>query len=238
MRKILITNDDGINADGLLRLACAARTFGEVWGVAPESQRSAASHGITLHSPVDVKPCEFPAEGVRAFSCSGPPGDCLRVGALYVMDRKPDVVLSGINYGYNAASDIQYSGTCGAAFEASFQGCYGIALSEGACSCHEVTDRYLEELLHKWISQPLPRGQIRNINFPGCPLEKCRGILEDRIVSSGSFYRGRYRETETLPGGGVRLMVDGMYNEDAEPGTDFRALVDGYISVGIVRNVG
>ena len=238
MRKILITNDDGITSDGILRLARAALAFGEVWVVAPADQRSAASHSITLHSPVDVIPYPFPVDKVHAFSCSGTPGDCVRTGVLYVMDRKPDVVLSGINYGYNAASDIQYSATCGAAFEASFQGCYGIALSEGTGTCHEVTDHYLERLLRMWIDRPLPAGEIRNINFPGGALADCRGILEDRRVSSGSFYRDRYREIQRLPGGGVRLMVDGIYNEDAEEGTDFRALVDGYISVGTVRNVG
>ena len=109
MKKILITNDDGIRADGIIRLARAAMKYGEVWVVAPEDQRSAASHSISLRDPVDVYPHDFPVAGVRAFSCSGTPADCVRVGCLSVMPEKPDAVLSGINFGYNAASDIQLS---------------------------------------------------------------------------------------------------------------------------------
>ncbi|MCR4760978.1 MAG: 5'/3'-nucleotidase SurE, partial [Oscillospiraceae bacterium] len=98
MRSILLTNDDGIAADGLIRLARAAAGFGEIWVVAPDSQRSAASHSISLHSPIDVFPHDFPVEGVHAFSCTGTPGDCVRVGSLNMMPHRPDVVLSGINF--------------------------------------------------------------------------------------------------------------------------------------------
>ena len=77
-----------------------------------------------------------------------------------------------------------------------------------------------------------------NVNFPGCPLEEFRGILRDRKVSRRAFYRDRYRLLETLPDGQMVFRVDGIYNEDADEGTDFRALVDGYISIGLVNNVG
>ena len=238
MRRILITNDDGITAGGIVRLAEAAREFGEVWVVAPAHQRSAASHSISLHSPIDVMPHDFPVEGVRAFACSGTPADCVRVGSLNVMPEKPYAVLSGINYGYNAASDIQYSATAGAAFEGAFQGYLSIALSEDACDCHEVTAAYLRPVLEKLLRRMPPAGAIWNVNFPGCPLAECRGLLEDRTVSAGMFYKDHYNLVEKLPGGGMRLMVEGEYNEECEEGTDFRALVDRYVSVGVVRNVG
>ena len=238
MRRILITNDDGIDADGLIRLAEAAKGFGEVWVVAPESQRSAASHSITLHSHIDVYPYKFAVSGVHAYSCTGTPADCVRVGSLNIMPDKPDVVLSGINYGYNACSDIQYSATAGAAFEGTFQGYLSIALSEGADPCHEVTDVYLEEVLSILIEKEYVKGQIYNVNFPQCPLAQCKGILWDRPVSCGMFFRDRYNKIEDLDGGGMRLMVEGIYNEDAEADTDFRAIVDGYVSVGVVNNIG
>lgn len=238
MRSILITNDDGIAADGLLRLAAAAKEFGEVWVVAPDSQRSAMSHSITLREPIDVFPHDFPVSGVRAYSCSGTPGDCVRVGSLNIMPHKPDAVLSGINFGYNVASDIQYSATAGAAFEAAFQGYLSIALSEAASPCHEVTDTYLREILAELLEQPPMPNSIWNVNFPGCSLAECGGILRERKVSHGAFYRDRYLVQEQLPDGGLRLMVDGIYNEDAEEGTDFRAVVDRYISVGIAKNIG
>ncbi len=238
MRSILITNDDGIAADGLVRLAAAASAFGEVWVVAPESQRSAASHSISLHDHIDVFPHDFPVPGVHAFACSGTPGDCVRVGSLNVMPHRPDAVLSGINFGFNVASDIQYSATAGAAFEAAFQGLRAIALSEPATGLHAVTDAYLQEILARLLDEePIP-GQIRNVNFPDCPLTACRGIRWHTGVSRGMIYRDHYNVLKQLPGGGMRLMVEGAETHEAEDGTDFRAILDGFVSVGTVNNIG
>ena len=238
MGRILITNDDGIGSEGLRRLAAAAAALGEVWVVAPAGERSAASHSITLHAALDVYPCDFPVPRVRAFTCSGMPADCVRVGALSIMPGKPDAVLSGINYGYNLATDVQYSATVGAAMEAAFQGFRAIALSEAASPRHETADRYLVELLAELMDRPLGYGQIFNVNFPGCALADCRGVLRDRKVSRQVMYRDRYNVLEELPGGGTRLKVEGQYCEDPEPGTDFRAVVDGYVSVGVLNNIG
>jgi 5'-nucleotidase len=237
MRSILITNDDGITAEGLIRLAKAAVKIGRVWVVAPDGQRSAASHSISLHTHVDLFPAEFPVSGVTAYSCTGSPADCIRTGSLSIMPHKPDIVLSGINKGYNTATDIQYSGTAGAAFEGAFQGALSIAFSEEVTECHEVAEHYLDEILGELIDQKLGHGQIFNVNFPGCPLSECGGIRRGVKVSHGMFYRDRYKKTADLPGGGIRLMVKGEYNEDCEEGTDFRAVVEKYVSVGIVNNI-
>lgn len=234
--KFLITNDDGIKADGLVRLVREAVKFGEVWVVAPDGERSAASHSITLHRAIDVYPYDFGIEGVRAFACSGTPGDCVRVGSIGIMPYKPDVVLSGINFGYNTATDIQYSATAGAAFEAAFQGYTGIALSEGR-KCHEVTDHYLYDILEECIAVKPDDQRIINVNFPECPLAECKGVLRDRRVSRSMLFRDGYQLLENLSDGGMRFMVDGMYQEIAEEGTDLRAVLDGYVSVGTVRNI-
>jgi 5'-nucleotidase len=236
--RILITNDDGINADGIIRLAKTAKELGEVWVVAPLEQRSAASHSISLHDHIDVYPHDFPINDIKAFSCSGTPADCVRVGSLNIMPCKPDLVLSGLNNGYNVASDIQYSATAGAAFEGAFQGITSIALSEEADKLHEVSDEYLQRILSELADKKLGYGQIFNVNFPGCPLTECKGILKDRKVSHGMFFRDHYIELKKLENGGIRLMVEGEYKEDAEPDTDFRAVVDKYISISIVNNIG
>lgn len=236
--RILITNDDGINADGIIRLAKTAKELGEIWVVAPLEQRSAASHSISLHDHIDVYPHDFPINDVKAFSCSGTPADCVRVGSLNIMPCKPDLVLSGLNNGYNVASDIQYSATAGAAFEGAFQGITSIALSEEADKLHEVSDEYLHSILSELSDQKLGYGQIFNVNLPGCPLTECKGILKDRKISHGMFFRDHYIELKKLENGGIRLMVEGEYNEDAEPDTDFRAVVDKYISISIVNNIG
>lgn len=235
---ILITNDDGIESDGIIRLARAAREFGEVWVVAPETQRSAASHSISLHNPISVYPCpEFPVEGVHAYSCSGTPGDCVRVGSLSVMPHRPEVVLSGVNFGYNVASDIQYSATAGAAFEASFQGYHGIAVSEG-CHGHAVTDKYLKTILKKLLDESIPNGCIHNVNFPDCELGDCKGVLYDRTVSRGMVYKDHYNVVEELEDGGISYMVEGVFTPEAEEGTDYAAILEGYVSVGVVNNIG
>lgn len=238
MRRILITNDDGITASGLVRLAEEAVKFGEVWIVAPDHERSAASHSISLRHHIDVFPYFFPVEGVKAFSCTGTPADCIRVGCLAVMPEKPDVVLSGINYGYNCATDLQYSATAGAAFEGAFQGVRSIALSENAGECHEVTDAYLHQILEEYIDADWKPMNIINVNFPGCKLADCKGIIRDCKTSMGSFFRDVYPELEKIENGGIRFMVHGHYNEDAEDDTDFKAIVTGHIAIGSVSNIG
>ncbi|MBO4901038.1 MAG: 5'/3'-nucleotidase SurE [Lachnospiraceae bacterium] len=238
MRKILITNDDGIESAGIIRLAEAALEYGEVWVIAPMHQRSGASHSISLHDPLDVIPHDFPVKGVTAFACSGTPSDCVRVGSLSVMPYKPDVVLSGINLGFNVATDLQYSATVGAAFEAAFQGYRAIALSEHLNGCHEVTDAYLKEILDEYIDFDAGYGHIVNVNFPGCALSEYRGILRNTATSHSSIYYDHYNKVCDLDGGGVRYMIEGVLNLESEPGTDFHAVFDNYISVGIVSNVG
>lgn len=236
MRKILITNDDGINADGIIRLAQAATEFGEVWVIAPDSQRSDMSHSITLRHSVDAWKVDFPVPGVHAYACSGTPGDCVRIGSLNIVPEKPDHVFSGINYGFNAASDIQYSATAGAAFEAAFQGIHTIAFSEDACEIHEVTERYLKEIIAELLNKPLGVNQIWNVNFPGCQLAECNGILRDRKVSTDAFYVDRYIET-TVSEDKVSYMVEGIRNYSALEGTDLKAIFDNYISIGIATNI-
>ena len=236
MRKILITNDDGIDAPGLFRLAEAALKLGEVWIVAPAAERSAASHSITLRDQLDVFSVNYPIKEVRAFTCSGMPADCVRVGSLGVMPYKPDVVLSGINCGYNVASDIQYSATCGAAFEAAFQGYGAIALSEYVNE-HQVTDAYLDQILEEVIDTKLGYGQILNINFPECPLSEFAGILRDRTVSHGMYFRDSYVVAKELTGG-QRYRIVAEHLTETEPGSDYEALLTNHISIGVVSNVG
>ena len=236
-RHILITNDDGIRSDGLKRLVACALEFGDVFVVAPESERSAASHSLTLRHSVDVNPVDFGMDGVTAYACSGTPSDCVRVGCLYLMKEKPDVVMSGINYGYNVSSDIQYSATLGAAFEGEFQGFHSIAFSEGNNGIHEVTDRYLKEIMAEMLEREYVPGYVDSINFPGCKLSECKGILRDRTVSRTPFFTDRYKKTADLPDGGVSLMVDGIYCPVHEEGTDYGAVLDNYVSVGGVKNL-
>ena len=125
--KILITNDDGINAPGIKLLAQWAKKLGEVTVVAPKVEQSAMSHAIDFMHPQEIKKVDF-LEGVTAYSMSSTPADCVRFGTLALPD-KFDLVLSGINYGVNVGQDIVYSGTVAAVFEAARMGIKGIAFS-------------------------------------------------------------------------------------------------------------
>lgn len=235
-KKILITNDDGLEADGIIRLAEVAKEFGEVWVVAPDSQRSAMSHSITLRHKIKMWEVDFPVEGVHAYASDGTPADCVRVGVLNIVPGKPDYVFSGINNGYNVASDIQYSATAGAAFEASFQKIHSIAFSEDITGNNEVTGKYIREVIEKLINLPLNDNEIFNVNFPGCSLDECKGIIYNRTVSRKLVYEDHYDE-EDLGNGEKLFQVVGELRSDAEEGTDLEAVNNHYVSVGIATNI-
>ena len=235
MKRILITNDDGIRSPGIIRLAEAARDFGTVVIVAPETEQSAKSHCITIRDPLVVTPHSFPVPGVTAWSCDGTPSDCVRMALVYILPEPPDLVLSGINYGYNLATDIQYSGTVGAAMEAAHEGIPAIALSEPYDPDHTATDRYLVQVLSGLIDMIPGRDAILNVNFPH---RVCKGVLTGRTVSSGTMYRTRFLPSEKRPDGSTVLTPQAYIDETCEEGTDMKAVLDGYVSIGIVRNIG
>ena len=236
MSKILITNDDGILSEGLIRLAKNAKKFGEVWVVAPDKERSGVSHAVHFREPVEAWRVDFPVEGAAAFACSGTPGDCVRIGVLNIVPGKPDFVFSGINYGYNVASDLQYSATAGGAFEASFQGVHTIAFSEDANPDHRVTDMYIEGITERLMKEPPRANTIWSVNFPCCDPETLKGTLWDTTVSPGVLFEDIYEETK-ISDTRTAYMVKGIRKYEAEEGTDLFAVLNNYISVGVARNV-
>lgn len=234
--RILITNDDGIEASGIIRLAKAAKKYGEVWVIAPASQRSAASHSITLRTYIEAKEVDFPVDGVKAFALSGTPADCVRVAIHGIMPEKPDIVLSGINFGYNAGTDVQYSATVGAATEAVFQGVPAVAFSEGTGDGYLITDKYLEEILAEVINTKYEHRTIVNVNFPTCSLDDFKGVLRDRFTSDGCVFGDCY-DCEDMGDGVKHYMVHGIFNNEFEEGSDLQALYANYISIGKVENI-
>ena len=188
--RILVVNDDGIKAPGIKRLVQMAAGLGEVWVVAPAAQCSAMSHRITVRGDLEVKPYDFPATGVTAYSVGGTPADCVKVALGCLMTEKPDIVFSGINAGYNVGRDILYSGTIGAAMEALCWGVPAIAFSVAEKDECEVLNTYLEPVAKELISKTLPQNEIWNVNFPGCTLEEYKGILlyffSGRAAGNGS----------------------------------------------------
>ncbi len=234
---IMITNDDGIDAAGLVKLAEAAKKYGQVTVVAPSKQQSGTSHSINLHYPFGAREVDFPVKGVKAFSADGSPADCVRLGILSLVDSRPDIVLSGVNFGYNSGTDCQYSGTIGAAMEAIFQGIPAIAFSEGFDESHSMVDAYLEQIMGIVMDMEHREHSIINVNFPQIKPDELKGILMDRTVSRGFLFKDHYN-VEIMPDGTKTYMVEGVLTDNAEEGSDLRALLDGYISIGYVRNIG
>ena len=235
--RILITNDDGIEAAGIRKLAEAAKKFGEVWVVAPDGQRSAASHSYNFHHSVNLKAWPFPGEGVKAYACSGTPVDCVRVGVLKLMPEKPDFVLTGINQGYNICADIQYSATVGSALEAAFLGVKAIAFSQGSFKDADIVDRYLTEIMEECMKADPGKNRIMNVNFPDCSLAECKGILRNCVVSQDDFYEDTYGEEALDDGSSEFHLHYKRHWEAASEGTDLMAVRDGYISIGPVSNI-
>lgn len=256
MLNILITNDDGIAASGIICLAKAAIKYGHVTVVAPKTERSAASHSITLRDTIEIAPYTFPVTGVEAFSTSGSPSDCVRLGILNLLPNKPDIVLCGINNGYNAGCDVQYSATIGAAMEAVFQGIPAVAFSEGFESDGRVANVFLDAILEDVLQAPFRPHKIINVNFPDCDASEVKGILRDRICSDKSLFKDIYEEesvdttmnhmsTDCTPPDSVtkdtscvrRFRVVGLPGPTPEAGSDLKALFDHYISIGTVTNI-
>ena len=237
-RHILITNDDGIGSDGIRKLAEIARGFGDVIVVAPDAQRSAASHHCIFSRPLILKEYDFGLPGVKAYTLDGTPADCVRVGIFAASDTRPDVVLSGINHGYNISSDIQYSGTVGAALEAAFLGVHAIAVSYGnyRFEATDIVDRYLPGLLEEYMDKLLPANRVWNINFPDCPADECAGILRNAVMNTGHFYDDQYIKEKTGDGTwSVTNVVKRVW--DGPENSDLKAVVNRYIAVGTVTNL-
>ena len=235
---ILVINDDGIRAPGLLPLVRAAKEFGEVRVVAPLHQCSGMSMKLTIHSPMEVAPVpDFPVEGVHAFSIDGTPADCIKAAMWHCMPGKPDLVLSGINWGYNAGFDIAYSGTCGGAFIARMYDIPAMAFSTRDGGDYSVAEAWLVPMIRDLLSRPLADGDVWNVNFPDCPLSELQGVLYDRPVARIQMYRDNYL-IRALPNGNMELEEHGILisREECPPGTDIEAIMDNYISVSAIHH--
>ncbi len=247
---VLVTNDDGIFAPGIAELARLAKSFGNVTVVAPAEQYSVSSMKLTLNRPLKLSPYDFPVPGVTAYVLDGSPADCVRAAVSYLFrDNKPDLVLSGINCGYNSGTDIAYSATFGAATEAVLRGVPAIALScdfghgETTLGTYENGDvpedyvtarQYLPGILDKLIALPRLDG-VWNVNVPTCRPQDCPGVLWDRTVSQFPYVDDVY-DVCGRDGDAVFLKPHAVFCKAAEPGTDIDALLHNYVSVGFVKN--
>ncbi len=228
--RILISNDDGINAPGLKLLERVIRPLvREVWVVAPETEQSGAGHSLTLRRPLHIRKVSG-----RRFAVDGTPTDCVLLGVKQVLkDRPLDLVLSGINRGGNLGEDVTYSGTIAAAMEATLLGYPAIALSQVSDDRRAVkwatTEHWAGPLLESLAAHSWPRNVFINVNFPDVPVRSVEGIEVTRQGQrkiSGDLTEGMD------PRGEAYFWIGTQRSEDRRRrGTDLNAVKRGVISV-------
>ncbi|GMQ81205.1 MAG: 5'/3'-nucleotidase SurE [Rhodothermia bacterium] len=235
---ILICNDDGIHAPGILSLAAGLDGLGEIVVVAPVLEQSAVGHSITIRDPVRARPWPFrvPSGAVKAFSVSGTPADCVKLAIDKLLPRTPAAVVSGINQGPNAAVNIIYSGTVSAATEAAILGIPAVAISycRWRGGDFEASARIARSIVSQILSHGLPPGVLLNVNVPDLPYDAMRGIAVTRQAKS------KWEEsfTERMdPFNQPYYWLSGTFiNLDSGENTDLDAIENGFVSVTPIQH--
>jgi 5'-nucleotidase len=228
--RILISNDDGINAVGIKTLERIALAISDdVWVVAPETNQSGAAHSLTLSRPLRVR-----RYGDRHFAVDGTPTDCVLIALQRIVEDAPvDLVLSGINHGANVGEDITYSGTVAAAMEATLFKVPAIAFSQICASRQNIkwatAERYAPQVIERLLSMPWPEDVLVNVNFPDLEASEVAGV---RVTTQGKRKIGDTLLERTDPRGEPYLWI-GALREAEVPGegTDLAAVAAGYVSV-------
>ncbi len=227
--QILVSNDDGYRAEGIVRLHQALRALGPTTVMAPDRNRSGASNSLTLDVPLRV----FESEPGIHYVVGGTPTDCVHLAISGYFSQEFDIVCAGINDGANLGDDTLYSGTVAAAIEGRFLGlptvAFSLCVEPGSGRHFEAAARVATALVSRLQDSPLERGVTLNVNIPDLPYEQLRGIRATRLG-------GRHRSEPAIPVAdprGRRMYWIGPPGEgaDAGEGTDFHAVANGYVSV-------
>jgi 5'-nucleotidase len=224
--RILLSNDDGYQAPGLMALRAAIQTVAEVVVVAPDRDRSGASNSLTLEQPIRARTVE---DGL--IRVEGTPTDCVHLAITGLLETEPDMVISGINAGANMGDDVIYSGTVAAATEGRFLGFPAIAVSLASHTPRyfESAARVILELVEHLREHPLAADSILNVNVPDLPHAELQGILATRL---GHRHKAEpVVKAEDPRGRPIYWVGPAGAEQDAGPGTDFHAVRNGFVSV-------
>lgn len=230
--RILISNDDGIHAEGLSVLERIARALtDDVWIVAPETDQSGLAHSLTLSEPLRLRKIDE-----RRFALKGTPTDCVIMGTREIMPSPPDLVLSGVNSGQNISDDVTYSGTVAAAMEGALLGIRSIALSQAYSWADglravrwETAEKHAPGLIESLTRVEFPIRSLLNINFPNCAPEEVTGT---EITTQGSYTHGLFMEKRHDGRGFPYYWLRfGREEREAPEGSDIVALRENRISV-------
>lgn len=223
---ILVTNDDGVRAEGIRNLREAAEEVGRVIVVAPEQQQSASSHALTLSDPLRINWLDD-----STIAVDGTPTDCVLVAMRGLLERKPDLLVSGINHGPNLGDDVTYSGTVAAAFEGTLLGIPSIAMSVSSwhdCKFDAARD-FAKVIIEKVLDEGLSPNTLLNVNVPSCARQ---GISEVKVTKLGKrVYRDVIIKKKDPRGRDYYWIGGGDPVWEPESGTDFEAIEQNAISV-------
>lgn len=230
--RILITNDDGIHAEGLAVLERIARTVSDdVWVVAPETDQSGFAHSLSISEPLRLRRIDD-----RHFAVRGTPTDCVIMGVRKVLPGPPDLILSGVNSGSNVADDVTYSGTIAGAMEGALLGIRSIAFSQAYAIANDervvpyaTCEALAPALLKRVLDVDLPAGTFLNLNFPNCAPDAVEGT---RVTSQGKLVHGMWID-QRADGRGFPYYWLRFAREasDLRDGTDIHAVKNNYVSV-------
>jgi 5'-nucleotidase len=226
---ILLTNDDGIYAKGLWAMERVLSRQYSVSVVAPDKERSAVGHSITLTRPLRLHKIE--TNGGWGYAVNGTPADCVKLAILEILETRPDIVISGINPGANVGINLNYSGTVSAAKEAALMGIPAIAVSQDPLPHHEydVAVAFVGSLISRVVTKGLSAGTFLNVNIPSCPAEEIEGVRITRQALSRlkeTFHKRTDPRDQSYYWQGIETQTF-----DHEPDTDGSALCQKCISV-------
>lgn len=229
---ILVTNDDGITAPGIRTLIKIMNTIGDVIVVAPDSPQSGMGHAITTNSTLYCSPLTIDDGEQIEYSCSGTPVDCVKLAVNEILNRKPDLCVSGINHGSNSSINVIYSGTMSAAVEAGIEGIPAIGFS--LCDFNWEADfeqaaTYIKKITMQVLEHGMPQDVVLNVNIPKLKKEEIKGI---KVCRQAKAYWKEEFDKRTNPQGRNYYWLTGNFiNEDNGEDTDEWALQNGYISL-------
>jgi len=228
--KILISNDDGIFAPGIYALWEAMREIGDTIIVAPDMEKSAVGHAITLTDPLRVVPVHR-SGGFEGLAVSGTPSDCTKIAIKSIMDEKPDLLISGINSGANIGTNLIYSGTISAATEGTMLGIPSVAISLDSYKSdnYSVAKQTAIDIATNVLSNGIPHGTLLNVNVPYCDSHEIRGM---KVTRQGNQYFKDEFEKRTDPRGRTYYWMKGnIIDKDEELEFDGKAVRENYISI-------
>lgn len=230
---ILVTNDDGITAPGIRTLIEVMKEIGDVVVVAPDSPQSGMGHAITISDTLFCEQVTIKESYKhKEYSCSGTPADCVKIATQEILERKPDLCVSGINHGSNSSINVIYSGTMSAAVEAGIEGIPAIGFSLLDYSLNadfEPARKYVKAIVKNTLKNGLPEGVVLNVNIPKLASGDIKGMKVCR--QANAHWEEEFDKRRSPQGRDYYWLTGTFVNKDEGKDTDEQALADGYVSI-------